>query len=752
VAAAVAMSAKERSSRTQSVREGAAKGKLASQASASALTSKRDADHVFRGENEILVDDIGHDLRKGLLLGHDKFVRNHMQGKVDANAKDEFGCYLLMAAAQGGVLSAVRDLLSRGARINAEDDHGNTALHLSVLFDHSDVAGLLLEQGADPEHRNLHGDRPGELIRERFYGMAFAAIKGGDLTTVQNLVGRDFIPTDIKEEACDLSHVRFVPRRFFQRCSKVGTLYYELEEETAEEYGKDREIYEDDFEDVVPSGAAQQAPKEATGPDEGTFNEEFASTPPDAGPQAFEDDAVAVKDKENQVTGRTLLMYGAQKGHLKFVKTLVRSHASILMTDSNGDTAISLAKNNKHFDVARYLNERLPTSQQTEIMTEETVELNELRKSFDKFCLLGSANLGASKGGRACTMDFMEFLKYLEAVGLAGPRKPCSKQMASDIFQWQMDVSTASGELEWPNFKQCLHRLAHQLHMTEIQGVRTEDLLDHTPLLDNRNEILKMPLTKVSRKNLQRELESMQRSLDLIGDQCRETTSCRYAAYGFGVTTGRHKLRNETFDVYRKLLRAPHIRMKMPKFTKDKEQVKKEMIAKQFFNLIDKDRSGSLTRYELQWALEDFGFTKEEQADVFLVVDADNSGTVTLPEFIAGLAEGNVSFAGRESKSHPKKTFLDIGMKISKIVNQKQQPAKILSISPGLFGMIFKTFCDFAMKERLYQSEAQSCLFSAPKTSALVSLSLFSHSPSTCSFLFMVCGLLAPYCTIRADT
>jgi hypothetical protein len=688
-----------------------------------------ETEHIFKGENEILLDGIGQDLRRGLPLGLDKLLKNHMQGKVDVNACDEFGCYLLMSAAHGGMLDAVRDLLARGARINQEDDNGNTALHLSVLFDHKDVSAFLLEKGAEPEHRNHHGDRPGELCRERFYGKAFHSVKTGDITTVIRLVGRDFIPIDILEEQCDMSHIEFAPKVFRERCSKDGRFYFELEEDRP----RDASSLNDSGE-RAPDGAVEQAPEEAVGPRETpTEDEEVHSMPLEAGPQAAEDGLGTNRKEDGEqgtgTTGRTLLMYAAEGGHAKLVRVLVRSRANILLEDSEGATAISMAKRNKHFDICRFLNERIPESHQTEIMTEETVELNELKKSFDAFCLLGSAELGASpsKGGRASTMDFSEFLKYLTHVGLAGPGKPCSKNMATDIFQWQMDVSTASGELMWPNFKQCLHRLAHQLHMKEIQGVPTDDLQDHSPGLNGRSELMKLSLTKVSRKSLQRELEAMQRSLDSIGDRCREVTSCKYAAYGFGVTTGRHKLRNETFDVYRKLFRAPNIQMHLPKFTKDKEVMKKEMLAKQFFNLIDKDRSGSLTRYELQWALEDFGFTKEEQVEVFQLVDEDNSGSVTLAEFIAGMSEGAVSFAGRQSKSGKKQTVLEIGLKISKVVNQKEQPAKILSISPGLFGMIFQIFCDHAMKERLYDGKVASCLFSAPKLSALVSYPLIMY-------------------------
>ena len=92
------------------------------------------------------------------------------------------------------------------------------------------------------------------------------------------------------------------------------------------------------------------------------------------------------------------------------------------------------------------------------------------------------------------------------------------------------------------------------------------------------------------------------------------------------------------------------------------------------------------------------------------------------------MGEGTVTFAGRQSKSSKKQSFLEIGLKISKVVNQKEQPVKILSISPGLFGQIFKIFCDYAMKERLYNGKEASCLFSAPKLSALVPLSLYTQS------------------------
>jgi len=329
-------------------------------------------DGVFRGENEILLDGICHDLRKGLSHGLVNLRKNHMQGKIDVNQCDEFGCYLLMAAAQSGMLDAVQDLLARGARINQKDDYGNTALHMSVLMDRPSVSAFLLEQGADPEQRNHLGFRPGELLKELFYGAAFKAVKKGEVDAVMNLFGRDFIPKDITEEQCDTSHIDFIPRVFHERI-KGGIFLYELVEENQETANAEQfeflsrhpslKNFSIDLDTELAAG--QQAPEEAVGPDEAS-TEEVSAMSIDDGPEEVNVDQVLPT-----LTGRTLLMYAAEGGYLKLIKELVRCRANILMQDSRGDTAISLAKAHKYFEVARFLNERIPESEQVLICTHE---------------------------------------------------------------------------------------------------------------------------------------------------------------------------------------------------------------------------------------------------------------------------------------------------------------------------------------------------------------------------------------------
>jgi hypothetical protein len=111
--------------------------------------------------------------------------------------------------------------------------------------------------------------------------------------------------------------------------------------------------------------AGQQAPEEAVGPDEAS-TEEVSAMSIDDGPEEVNIDKVLPT-----LTGRTLLMYAAEGGYLKLIKELVRCRANILMQDSRGDTAISLAKAHKYFEVARFLNERIPESEQVLICTHE---------------------------------------------------------------------------------------------------------------------------------------------------------------------------------------------------------------------------------------------------------------------------------------------------------------------------------------------------------------------------------------------
>merc|ERR1712029_341812 len=57
----------------------------------------------------------------------------------------------LLAAAENGELQTVKELLNRGANIEAQDGYGRTALHWAAWENHLDIVKELLERGANIE-------------------------------------------------------------------------------------------------------------------------------------------------------------------------------------------------------------------------------------------------------------------------------------------------------------------------------------------------------------------------------------------------------------------------------------------------------------------------------------------------------------------------------------------------------------------------------------------------------------------------
>ena len=118
--------------------------------------------------------------------GHAKVVRfllsrganvNALAGELHALSPEElaagYGFTPLHAAVEGGWIAVVRRLIKAGARVNASDSHnGNAPIHLAVGY--PDILTLLLDNGADPEQRDMRGMTTAEWADEMlwltFYG------------------------------------------------------------------------------------------------------------------------------------------------------------------------------------------------------------------------------------------------------------------------------------------------------------------------------------------------------------------------------------------------------------------------------------------------------------------------------------------------------------------------------------------------------------------------------------------------------
>jgi len=100
-------------------------------------------------------------------------VRELLDRGADVNARDEDGVTPLHYAAYYGFLDAARLLLDRGADVNARDEFGGTPLHYAAGSGHVNVVRLLLDRGADVNARDEDGVTP--LHYAAYYGFLDAA-------------------------------------------------------------------------------------------------------------------------------------------------------------------------------------------------------------------------------------------------------------------------------------------------------------------------------------------------------------------------------------------------------------------------------------------------------------------------------------------------------------------------------------------------------------------------------------------------
>ena len=89
-----------------------------------------------------------HEAYSAIKRGDVILVRSSLDGGLDPNLSNQFGCTLLMAAAMGGNTAIAAELIRHGASLDARDAHRWTALSTAAHTGHPGFVEVLLKAGA----------------------------------------------------------------------------------------------------------------------------------------------------------------------------------------------------------------------------------------------------------------------------------------------------------------------------------------------------------------------------------------------------------------------------------------------------------------------------------------------------------------------------------------------------------------------------------------------------------------------------
>jgi ankyrin repeat protein len=136
------------------------------------------------------------ELFNAVLAGDVVKTTSLLKNGADCNTSNDEGATLLMLAAGAGHIKMVEMLIAKGAKVDATDARGWTAL-MKALFNYEqnrgfpDVVSALIEAGADIEHQVSYGTRP--LMIAAGYGEASVVevlLAAGADTAAMNEGGR----------------------------------------------------------------------------------------------------------------------------------------------------------------------------------------------------------------------------------------------------------------------------------------------------------------------------------------------------------------------------------------------------------------------------------------------------------------------------------------------------------------------------------------------------------------------------------
>lgn len=117
-------------------------------------------------------------------------VRKYEISKERINVKHLAGWTLLHAAAVKGDTDLIRELIDKGANVNAQNDDKRTPLRMAIMNGHVDAVKLLLDKGADLNTQDKDGNTPlHQAVMEHNLEIFKFLVEKGAKSDVQNMQG-----------------------------------------------------------------------------------------------------------------------------------------------------------------------------------------------------------------------------------------------------------------------------------------------------------------------------------------------------------------------------------------------------------------------------------------------------------------------------------------------------------------------------------------------------------------------------------
>ncbi len=126
-----------------------------------------DGENINQVENNLRIPILSYAIRKNSSL---EVLKELIQKGADINARDSNGMTPLMVAVESGNLEAVKLLLESGALINEQDKTGRTPLMFSADGEHTNHRNIytyLLRKRANPYLRDFYGNSVGHYEGRR---------------------------------------------------------------------------------------------------------------------------------------------------------------------------------------------------------------------------------------------------------------------------------------------------------------------------------------------------------------------------------------------------------------------------------------------------------------------------------------------------------------------------------------------------------------------------------------------------------